>query len=768
MSNFIPELQFTSPLINGPVSILKDGDVLKTRPRINIVEGTNVTIDVVDDDVNYQTEITINSAGSGTGGTVTSVDVSGGTTGLTFSGGPITTVGTLTAAGTVNVANGGTGRTTFSTAGYVKADGTTALTSVSSISGSDITGNITGNAANVTGTVVVANGGTGRTTFTSGYVKGNGTSALTVSATIPNTDIAGLITSGQIDSVTSGQITGSITASQIGSVNATSITGLITSGQITSVNATSITGSITSSQITSVSASTITGSITSGQISSVSATTITGQVQASQINTVAATQITGSITSGQITSVTAGQITGSITSGQISSVAATTITGSITSGQIGSVTAASITGVIVTSQLTDQIINTQKLIASDLSIIRRVSSLPTLPNTNYPADCIVLNTSDSKLYQNSSGTWQVVSASSSISGTLTSSDIASVSASSITGLIISSQIGSVAATTITGSITASQITSVAANQITGTLTSSQIGSVAAASITGTITSGQISSVSANSITGTIVSTQIGSVNASTITGSIVSTQITSVNASAITGSITSSQITSVAATTITGVISSTQIGSINASTITVGLISDSQINTISAGKLTAGTISAQTITLDGSSSILKSSNYSSGSAGWQITGNGTAEFMNATVNGTIRGGATSFTSGTGFWMGLDSGAYKFRVGDPAGSRISWDGSTWTVVGVPVSVAEAALPDLSTTSGYNIVFNKPSSMPSGYWVQYQQGSGSVTAPLIGFPFTLTMTSGTQQLIVWGGAPGYTQSQILYTSWNDLFL
>ena len=48
------------------------------------------------------------------GGTVTSVAVSGGTTGLTTSGGPVTTSGTITLAGTLAVANGGTGSTTAS------------------------------------------------------------------------------------------------------------------------------------------------------------------------------------------------------------------------------------------------------------------------------------------------------------------------------------------------------------------------------------------------------------------------------------------------------------------------------------------------------------------------------------------------------------------------------------------------------------------------------------------------------------------------------
>lgn len=51
--------------------------------------------------------------GSGTGN-VSSVDASGGTTGLSFSGGPIITSGTLTLGGTLALASGGTGATTQS------------------------------------------------------------------------------------------------------------------------------------------------------------------------------------------------------------------------------------------------------------------------------------------------------------------------------------------------------------------------------------------------------------------------------------------------------------------------------------------------------------------------------------------------------------------------------------------------------------------------------------------------------------------------------
>ena len=135
-------------------------------------------------------------------GTVTSVAVDGGTTGLTTSGSPITSAGTITLGGTLNVANGGTGAVTLT--GYVKGNGTSAMTASATVPVSDLSG-----------TLPVASGGTGAVTLT-GYVKGNGTSAMTAAATIPNTDITGLgtmstqnagavaITGGTIDGTTVG------------------------------------------------------------------------------------------------------------------------------------------------------------------------------------------------------------------------------------------------------------------------------------------------------------------------------------------------------------------------------------------------------------------------------------------------------------------------------------------------------------------------------------------------------------------------------------
>jgi hypothetical protein len=169
------------------------------------------------------------------GGSVTSVQASGGTTGLTFSGGPITTSGTLTLSGTLGAANGGTGATATPTNGQILVGngtnfvvatlgtGTGISTTVgagtlqinntgvtSAVAGTGIgvssatgavtfsntgvlswSGGTTGllpssattGAVTLTGTLVVGNGGTGATTFTTdGVIYGNGTSALGVTA----------------------------------------------------------------------------------------------------------------------------------------------------------------------------------------------------------------------------------------------------------------------------------------------------------------------------------------------------------------------------------------------------------------------------------------------------------------------------------------------------------------------------------------------------------------------------------------------------------
>jgi len=80
-------------------------------------------------------ESTGSGGGGGGSGTVTSVDVSGGTTGLTTSGGPITSSGTITLGGTLDIDNGGTGATTAAGAPFALKGANADITSMSGITG---------------------------------------------------------------------------------------------------------------------------------------------------------------------------------------------------------------------------------------------------------------------------------------------------------------------------------------------------------------------------------------------------------------------------------------------------------------------------------------------------------------------------------------------------------------------------------------------------------------------------------------------------------
>jgi hypothetical protein len=86
------------------------------------------------DDLQLAPPPTPATAGGGSG-TVTSVNVSGGTTGLTASGGPITTTGTITLGGTLAIGSGGTGSTSAGGAPFALKGANTDITSVTLTSG---------------------------------------------------------------------------------------------------------------------------------------------------------------------------------------------------------------------------------------------------------------------------------------------------------------------------------------------------------------------------------------------------------------------------------------------------------------------------------------------------------------------------------------------------------------------------------------------------------------------------------------------------------
>lgn len=226
-------------------------------------------------------------------GTVTSVSGSGGTTGLTLTGGPITTSGTLTLGGTLAVANGGTANTSQILNGVLYAATTSSLTTSNNLKfdGTNLTLGSSGavTAGSLTGFVLGAGSGTIIKTDISGQFlvnNGNGGNYIVVNSSnqfiLQGTMIANA-RNIQTDTTTGTKI-GTATTQKLGFFNSTPVVqqtgnvitalsnlGLVTSGTFP---AASITGTLPL-------ANGGTGSTTllgAGIISIVNTVSLTGQV----------------------------------------------------------------------------------------------------------------------------------------------------------------------------------------------------------------------------------------------------------------------------------------------------------------------------------------------------------------------------------------------------------------------------------------------------------------------------------------------------------
>ncbi len=237
--------------------------------------------------------------------------------------------------GVVTVPNGGTGVTTLT--GLLLGNGTAAVTAVAAptsavvgindtqtltnktIAGTQITGNITGNSANVTGTVAVGNGGTGVATLT-GLVKGTGTTAM-VAATagtdyvLPSGSITG--TAANVTGIVAIANGGTGAATQQAAINAlagTQVVGKYLRSDGTNTTLASIVAADvpTLNQSTTGTASNVTGTVAVGN-GGTGATTLTGLVKGTGTTAmVAATAgIDYVLPSGNITG-TAANITGNL------------------------------------------------------------------------------------------------------------------------------------------------------------------------------------------------------------------------------------------------------------------------------------------------------------------------------------------------------------------------------------------------------------------------------------------------------------------------
>jgi hypothetical protein len=118
------------------------------------------------------------------------------------------------------------------------------------------------------------------------------------------------------------------------------------------------------------------------------------------------------------------------------------------------------------------------------------------------------------------------------------------------------------------------------------------------------------------------------------------------------------------------------------------LIDEEFIASLTAAKITAGTIGAHEIILTQSGAqttytppnnvaVLRSSNYSTGSDGWLIRGDGFAEFDSTHIRGNLDAGSITVGDGTYNYWNKSGSENDFRVGD-ASTYILWDNSAGTL------------------------------------------------------------------------------------------
>lgn len=193
--------------------------------------------------------------GGGGSGSVTSVAASGGSTGLTFNGSPITTTGTLTLGGTLAVTNGGTGQTGVPVAGQLLIGNGSGFNLSTLTAGSNVT--ITNGAGTIT--IAASGGGSSGVTSWSG-----GTTGLTPNvATGGNVVMAGVleIDNGGTGHTTADAALNALLPTQTGNNgkylqtngSTTSWTAISSVGTVTSVGlSTTLAGlTVTSSPVTS-------------------------------------------------------------------------------------------------------------------------------------------------------------------------------------------------------------------------------------------------------------------------------------------------------------------------------------------------------------------------------------------------------------------------------------------------------------------------------------------------------------------------------------
>jgi hypothetical protein len=102
---------------------------------------------------------------------------------------------------------------------------------------------------------------------------------------------------------------------------------------------------------------------------------------------------------------------------------------------------------------------------------------------------------------------------------------------------------------------------------------------------------------------------------------------------------------------------------------------DAELMTVRAGRITGGTINGKTIILAGASGVIQSDDFVTGTSGWQIAGDGSAEFNDVLVRGDIESGNWDGTSPANLAT-VDTGATAGFYLDSSVGAAQFEGDIW--------------------------------------------------------------------------------------------
>jgi hypothetical protein len=518
--------------------------------------------------------------------------------------------------------------------------------------------------------------------------EGQGLYAIEDVASLPSTGVTGQ----QVFNRADGKLyrwNGTAWELVIASVEAADIDGILTNAQIDALAASKITGQLTNAQLADIAAAKVTGQLTNTQLADISAAKVTGQLTNAQLADIAAAKITGQLTNAQLDDIAAAKITGQLVDSQLAAISSNKISGQLTNNQIADVAAAKLTGEITETQIADDAITTAKINAGAINADKIAANTITaseiaanaITASEIAANAVTANAIAANAVTANEIAANAVTAGAIAANAVTASEIAAnaVTASEIAAnAVTASEIA--AGAVIAAKIAADAITAdkIAANAVEAA--SIKAGAVIAAKIAadaitadkiatnaveaGSIKAGAViaAKIAADAITADKIAAnavEAASIKAgAVVAGKIAANAVTAgtIAADAVTANkIAANAVTadSIAANTITG-------NKIAANTITSGLVATSGLITNSAqinnGLITNAKIANAAITTakigDGEitnakiGNTIQSTNYSSGSSGWKINKNGSAEFNGVVISRQLQVDSGTLNIGT--------------------------------------------------------------------------------------------------------------------------